>query len=69
MTGKGSESNLPGTSCGGHNPLERTFSTYAEWLLWEATTGPRTSRLPPEEEFDFDDELFQQIETFNGEDS
>ena len=67
MIGRGSDSDLPMTSREECNPTKRSFPTYAEWLLWEATASPRTSHPPPKEESDFDDELLKQVETFNGE--
>ena len=67
MTGRGNESDLLGTFRRGGNPPERTFPTYAKWLLREAIVGPKTSCPPSEEKSDFDDELFQQVETFNEE--
>ena len=67
MTSKGRGETKPQSSRKERKVVEAEgLFNYVDWLMWEATDGPSSSHPRQDQESDSNDDLFEQVEAFEG---
>ena len=69
MIGRGSEHNWGAcSSYRQHRQVEGGLLNFTDWLIWEATDGPSSSHLPPDQRFDLESDILEQVNAYAKED-
>ena len=67
MTGRGRVDTKPQSSCRECIVVKvEGLLNYANWLMREVTDGPNSSHPPQNQQSDFDEDLFKEVEAFEG---